>query len=188
MNEYGNNNIEINNTPVNDISANNTEISDELSPDNVNGNNYSANHKFVAAAITLVSAATLTAGGLFSNSFLSSKPVISSDYYFTVYDHSIDYNFEVTSSSKYQLYFEVTQDTTSIKKLNITEAKRYISGQNEFPKIEDLNSHYRYQIKIFYTNGNDVKANLLNFAFFTPDEGEVGIIYNKNTIDSLKIK
>lgn len=188
MNEYGNNNIETNNNPVNEIGANNTEISDELSPDNINGNNYSANHKFVACAVTLVSAATLTAGGLFSNSFLSSKPVIASDYYFTVNDHSIDYNFEVTSSSKYQLYFEVNQDSTLIKKLNITDVKRYISGQNEYPKIENLNSHYRYQIKIFYTNGSDVKSNLINFTFFTQNEGEVGIIYNKDTINSLQIK
>lgn len=186
MTEYGNNIIETNNTPVNEISADNTAISDELSPDNVNGNSYSSSHKKAAVAITVVSAATLLSGGLFSNSFLSSKPTISSNYYFTVYDHSIDYNFEITASNKYSIYFEVTQDNTLIKKLDVSTEQKYISGSEGYSKIENLNSHYRYQIKIYYTNNSDVTSSLINFTFFTVDEGATGIVYNKDTISALK--
>lgn len=186
--------IETNNTPVSSLDVNNTAgvdntaLSDELNPDNVNGTDYSSSHKRKAVStITLLSATAISTGGLFTNSFLSAKPVLESSYRFLVYSDRVGYDFTISGNKNYQIYFEFYKDQDElVKKLNVSENKNYQSGKDAYPEMTDLNKGYRYRIHFYYTNGTDVNSDLLNFSFFTSKEDDGSLVYDKKTIEYLK--
>lgn len=179
--------IEFNNTPVTPLDTDNTKLSDELSPDNINGNGYSASHKKKAVTtVTLVSAAALTTGGLFSNTFLSSAPQVDSGYRFFIAEDSVGYDFTISQNKKYDIYFDFYEDKSILlKSMDVSKNQQYQSGSDGYEKIEGLKKNYRHRIRIYYTNHSDVTADLLDFSFFTKNYPD-GFVFDKSVIDGIK--
>ncbi len=179
--------IEFNNTPIASLDVDNTKLSDELAADNIHGTDYSASHKKKAVTtITLVSAAALTTGGLFTNTFFSTKPQIDSSYRFYVKEDSVGYDFTISQNKKFDIYFNFYEDTSILlKSIDVSKNQEYRSGSDGCPSFEGLKKNYRHRIRIFYTNHSDMTADLLDFSFFTNDYEE-GFVFDKSVVDNIK--